>query len=119
MSIGSGGSQKVYQLLTIIIMSHLTKKIRANSPAKRFDIYIDDVLFRSVPRDKITLPTEAYKIVMFSCGDIFEQMIGDEKIDMSFGQILDMMEGIMDKKDIDKWVKESEIMKQFTIKEVI
>lgn len=100
-------------------MSTLIKKIKANSPAKRFDIYIDGTLFRSVPRDKVILPTEGYKIVMFSCGDIFEQMIGDEKIDMSFGQILDMMEGIMDKKDIDKWVRNSDIMKQFSIKEVI
>ncbi len=100
-------------------MSTLIKKIRANSPATRFDIYIDGTLFRSVPREMVTLPTEWYKIVMFSCGDIFEQMIDDEKIDMSFGQILDMMEWIMDKKDIDKWVRNSEIMKQFTIKEVI
>ena len=100
-------------------MSTLIKKIRANSPATRFDIYIDNVLFRSVPRDKVVLPTEGYKIVMFSCWDIFEQMIDDEKLEMSFGQILDMMEWIMDKKDIDKWVKNSEIMKQFSIKEVI
>ena len=100
-------------------MSTRIKKIRANSQATRFDIYIDGTLFRSVPREMVTLPTEWYKIVMFSCWDIFEQMIDDEKIDMSFGQILDMMEGIMDKKDIDKWVKSSDIMKQFTIKEVI
>lgn len=100
-------------------MSTLIKKIRANSQAKRFDIYIDDVLFRSVPRDKVVLPTEGYKIVMFSCWDIFEQMISDEKLDMSFWQILDMMEWIMDKKDIDKWVKSSDIMKQFSIKEVV
>lgn len=99
-------------------MSTLIKKIRANSRAKRFDIYIDGVLFRSVSRDKIVLPTEGYKIVMFSCGDIFEQMIADEKLEMSFGQILDMMEWIMDKKDIDSWVRNSDIMKQFTLKEV-
>ena len=100
-------------------MSTLIKKIRANSPATRFDIYIDGVLFRSVKREMVTLPTEGYKIIMFSCWDIFEQMIGDEKLDMTFWQILDMMEWIMDKKDIDKWVKNSDIMKQFSIKEVI
>lgn len=100
-------------------MSTIIKRIKANSKAKRFDIYIDGVLFRSVKREMVTLPTEGYKIVMFSCWDIFEQMIGDEKLDMTFWQILDMMEWIMDKKDIDKWVKNSDIMKQFSIKEVI
>ena len=73
-------------------MSTLIKKIRANSKAKRFDIYIDETLFRSVPRERVVLPTEGYKIVMFACSDIFKQMIDDEKIDMSFGEILDMME---------------------------
>jgi len=100
-------------------MSTLIRKIKANSQAKRFDIYIDNVLFRSVPRDKVVLPTEGYKIVMFSCWDIFEQMIDDQKLEMSFWQILDMMEWIMDKKDIDNWVKSSDIMKQFSIKEVV
>ncbi len=100
-------------------MSTLIKKIRANSRAKRFDIYIDGTLFRSVPRNKVVLPTEGYKIVMFSCGDIFEQMIADEKLEMSFGQILDMMEWIMVKKDVDQWVRHSEIMQQFSIKEII
>ena len=101
--------------------TNLFEEVPADTKHTQLDVYFDGNLFWFCPMEAIKLPQKKYFAVFFVVDQLFNKMMDatskDMLIESWLGWLIKLMSGEVGGDATEDWIKQSEMMSHFTVKE--